>query len=116
MQSEQWSTFLAIFVHYGIFIGFNNYLTFFQEDQKIIPQLCLVKRGRLAGTVEATSRSSGGRGEARGERRSRVERAIMMMNHALLEGKTEGDLPRDKMEWARSGERSGERGVDAPGG
>ena len=36
----------------------------------------------------------------------------MMMNHALLEGKTEGDIPRDEMEWARSGER----GVDAPGG
>ena len=40
----------------------------------------------------------------------------MMMNHALLEGKTEGDIPRDKMEWAGSGERGGERGVNAPGG
>ena len=35
---------------------------------------------------------------------------------AHLEGKTEGDIPRDKMEWARSGERGGERGVNAPGG
>ena len=32
-----------------------------------------------------------------------------MYRAALLEGKTEGDIPRDDMEWARSGER----GVDA---
>ena len=29
---------------------------------------------------------------------------------ALLEGKAQGDIPRDEMEWARSGER----GFDAP--